>query len=56
MCSYVSLYCVAPIVTFTVSGFSFNEGGLTQVVLILSNPSSTAITIEVLTQGGTASN
>ena len=53
MCSYVYLYCLAPIITFTQSAYSGNEGGLAQTQLILSNPSSTAITLEVLTRDGT---
>ena len=48
--TYVYLNCVAPIVTFTRRVYSGNEGGLAQPQLILSNPSSTAITIEVLSQ------
>ena len=54
-----SLLClslfVAPIVTFTISSFVANESGEPGLAqLTLSNPSSTAITIQVLTTDGTA--
>ena len=44
------IFIVAPIVMFTMRSFSTNEGEAVQVWLVLSNPSSTAITIEVLTR------
>ena len=44
------IFIVAPIVMFTMRAFSTYEGEAGQVRLVLSNPSSTAITIEVLTQ------
>ena len=43
------IFIVAPIVTFTHLSYAVNEGEAGQVKLLLSNPSSTAITIEVLT-------
>ena len=43
------IFIAAPIVIFAQRAYSVNEGEAGQVQLLLSNPSSTAITIEVLT-------
>ena len=48
------IFIVAPIVMFTMRAYSANEGEAGQVQLLLSNPSSTAITIEVLTHDSDA--
>ena len=41
--------CVAPSVSFNQSAYSVSKGdGLVQLVLVLSNPSSIDITVEVI--------
>ena len=51
ICRYVAMFIfiAAPIVIFAQRAYNVFEGEAGQVQLLLSNPSSTAITIEVLT-------
>ena len=48
-------FYVAPTITFNQSTYTINEDdGLVTIVLILSNPSTTDITVQVLTTDGSA--
>ena len=50
----LSLY-VAPIITFNQSTYTTNEDdGFVTIALILSNPSTTDIKVQVLTRNGSA--